>query len=184
MPRPSPILSAYLEINRLKGIPRTGWLRRGVEPGDCESVADHSLGVAALAMLIMDAHRTDLDAQKVLRMALLHDVGEARVGDLTPADGVTTEEKHRREASAVEEILGELPGGVHHLALWGEYERGESPEARFVRQVDKLEMALQAAAYERQGSEGLDEFFESARQAIDDPVLAELLDSIRPVLSR
>ncbi len=176
------ILRAYLDITGLKGLPRTGWLRRGVSPDDCESVADHTLGVATLCLLLLDGR--GLDRERVLHMTVLHDLGEARVGDLTPADGVSGADKHRLEAEAVRGILGDLPGGDAHLEIWLEYEAGETPEARFVRQVDKLEMALQAAAYDRQGYEGLEEFHASAREAVDDPDLLAILDAVSPVLSR
>ena len=176
------ILRTYLEITGLKGLPRAGWLLRGVSPDDCESVADHTLGVAALCLLLLDGR--GLDRGKVLHMAVLHDLGEARVGDLTPVDGVSSADKHRLEAGAVQGIMGGLRGGGRHLAIWQEYEDGETPEARFVRQVDKLEMALQAAAYGQRGYEGLEEFFDSARGAIEDPDLLAILDAAAAVISK
>jgi len=63
-----------------------------------------------------------------------------------------------------------------YLDLWLEFERGESPEARFVRQVDRLEMGLQARVYQAQGFAGMDEFIHSARQALVDSLLAEILE--------
>jgi len=171
----SNVLRTYLQFSALKRLPRTGWLLRGVEPVQCESVAAHSHGVAMLAMLLMDGR--PLDAEKVLRLALIHDLGEAQVGDITPSDGVSAREKHRMEAEAVSAILGELAGAEAHLEIWDEYEAGQTAEARFVRQIDKLEMALQAACYRAEGHEGLAEFFESARASIDDPVLLAVLDA-------
>lgn len=174
-PAADAIVRTYLEACQLKSLPRTGWLRRGVPPARCESVAAHCHGVATLALLLLGGR--PLDEDRVLRMALLHDLGEARVGDLTPADGVSANDKHRREAEALRAIVDGLPHARSHLEIWDEYEAGRTAEARFVRQVDKLEMALQAAAYRAQGYEGLDEFFESARAAIDDPDLLAILDA-------
>jgi putative hydrolases of HD superfamily len=176
------VVRAYLEAARLKSLPRKGWLLRGVSPDDCESVADHTQGVAMLCLLLLDGR--GLDRERVLHMALLHDLGEARVGDITPSDGVSDDDKHQLEAAAVRDISEGLSGGERHRAIWEEYEAGATPEARFVKQVDKLEMALQAAAYDRQGYDGLNEFFESARRAIDDPDLLQLLDAADPVLTR
>ena len=115
---------------------------------------------------------------KVLQMALLHDFGEIYAGDLTPADRVDSEDKHRLEAQSVTRVLAKLPGGQVYLALWDEFERGESAESQLVRQIDRLEMALQAGVYERQGATGLDEFFDTAGQAVKWPELRGILDEV------
>ncbi len=79
-------------------------------------------------------------------------------------------------------LAADLPGGAELLADWEEYEAGASPEARFVRQLDRLEMALQAVAYAR--TEGLPpgEFLASAGRAVDDPELRGLLDELATLL--
>lgn len=177
-PEASPLVEAYFQAAHLKQLYRQGWLRRGVAADHCESVADHSYGTALLAMLLADAVRPDLDAGKVLRLALLHDLGEVHAGDLIPSDGVTDGDKHEREAIAVRRVLAGVPGSDRHVALWEEYEAQQTPEARFVRQVDRLEMALQAAVYEAQGHADLTEFLESARRDVDDPALTPLLDEL------
>lgn len=177
MRRPELIVRSHADFIRLKGVRRAGWALRGVEPAARESVADHSLGVAALVMLLADGHGPRLDSARALRMALIHDLGEARVGDLTPSDGVSADEKHRQEAAAFRDIVEGLPDRDAMVELFEEYEAGETAEARFVRQVDKLEMALQAAHYRAQGHDGLEEFFQSARDAIDDPDLLAILDA-------
>lgn len=174
----SPLVEAYFELNQLKQLYRQGWLKRGIAPGRCESVAEHSFGVALLALFLVDACFPHLDHDKVLRMALLHDFGEIYAGDLTPADRVSDEDKHRLEARSVTRVLSKLPGGEAYLAIWDEFERGESDEARLVRQIDRLEMALQAGVYERQRSADLGEFFASAEQAITWPELCGILDEV------
>jgi putative hydrolases of HD superfamily len=175
----TPLISAYFELCHLKQLYRQGWLRRGVPPERCESIAEHSFGVALLAWWL--AHgQSGLDPDKVVRMALLHDLGEVYAGDITPGDGVSEAEKHRLEAGAVQRILSRLPGGQAYLELWDEFEAGLSPEARFVRQLDRLEMGLQAAVYQLQGLIDGAEFFNSARQALIDPQLRALLDEIQP----
>ena len=70
--------------------------------GDGESVADHSWAVAFLATLLCPE---ELNREKVLIMAILHDLAEVRVGDITPYDGVPVPEKHAREARAMEAML-------------------------------------------------------------------------------
>jgi putative hydrolase of HD superfamily len=172
------LIAAYFELCHLKQLYRQGWLRRGVPRERCESIAEHSFGVAVLALWLVQA-RPELDADKVLRMALLHDLGEVYAGDITPDDGMSEEEKHRREAEAVQQILSRLPRGQEYIQLWDEFEAGASAEARFVRQLDRLEMGLQAAVYQGQGLIDGSEFFASARQALDDPDLAALLNEVQ-----
>ena len=175
----SPVVRAYVEIQHLKQLFRRGWLRSGVPETHCESVADHSFATALLAMLLADRLRPELDVERVLRMALLHDLGEAYAGDLTPADGVSGDEKHRREAHAVRQILGKLPGGSTYLVLWEEYERQDTAEARFVRRVDRLEMALQAVVYGAQHPAELGEFLDSAAADVNGSELQPLLDELK-----
>jgi putative hydrolases of HD superfamily len=173
----SPLLAAYLELNHLKEVYRQGWLRRGLPPARCESVADHILGVAMLAWWSCEQFYPALNSEKALRIALVHDLGEIYVGDLIPADSIAIEEKHRRERAAVRQVLGKLAKGPEYLALWEEYEAGESAEARLVRELDRLEMAFQALVYERGGLGNLDEFFRSASQAIQAPEIQDLFIS-------
>ena len=173
-----PLARAYFELCQLKQLYRQGWLRRGVPHERCESVAEHSFGVAALALWLAEAYFPELDSGKLLRMALLHDFGEVYAGDIIPEDGVTQQDKSQREAASVAQVLGKLPGGQGYVELWEEFERGDTPEARFVRQVDRLEMGLQAGVYQAQGFERMGEFLASARQALSDQSLLELLAAV------
>ena len=175
----SPIVEAYLEFCHLKQLYRQGWLRRGIPAQRCESVADHSLGVAVLALLLLDSYSLDLDRDRVLRMALLHDFGEIYAGDLMPSDGVSPADKHCREAAAVDRVLGKLPNGAEYTDLWQEYEAGLTQEARFVRQVDRLEMGLQATVYERQEGADLSEFYASVGEVLSIPELYAILSELQ-----
>ena len=89
-------------------------------------------------------------------MALIHDMAEGLVGDLTPVDGVPKTEKSRREAETMDWVSSSLLGRVHGgLAgenirdVWQEYEYGKTPESKFVHDVDKIELLLQMVEYER-----------------------------------
>ena len=153
----------FLEMARgLKTTPRTGWVHRGVRGP--ESVADHSWRVALMALVGAEG-TSGLDTARAVQIALVHDLAEAIVGDIAPGDGVPAEEKHRREAAAMEQLRGVLGGcaGERVRALWDEYEAGASQEARFVKDMDKLEMILQAREYEEEQGMDLSEFFDSTR---------------------
>ena len=142
---PSPIIQVYFEFVHLKHLYRQGWLKRGIPSDRCESVAEHSFGVSIIAMIIADNIFPELDLIKVLQMALIHDFGEVYTGDIIPEDKVSFEKKHKLERESVERIFESLPNGEKYLHIWDEYENGKTPEAQFVRQIDKLEMALQAS---------------------------------------
>ncbi|MSQ03316.1 MAG: HD domain-containing protein [Myxococcales bacterium] len=133
------------ECLALKELHRAGWKRVGVaEP---ESVADHSFGVALAALVLAPP---ELDRGRLLAMALLHDLAEVRVGDITPHDGVSPQEKTRREADAAARLF---EGHPQLAAIWLESEQGVTAEARFLKAMDTLDLHLQA---ERYGDRGYD----------------------------
>jgi putative hydrolase of HD superfamily len=170
----SPILSAFFEFAQLKQLYRQGWLKRGVPPERCESVAEHSLGVAILALWLSQACFPELDVTKVLWMALLHDFGEIYTGDLIPSDAVNADEKHLREKQSVQQVFGKLPQGGRYLEIWEEFEQDETLEAQFIRQIDRLEMGFQAGIYGLQGLIDPQEFFQTTDQALSDPRLRKI----------
>lgn len=173
------MIEALLDVLRLKAIPRAGWVRVGVP--NPESVAAHSWGVSWLVLMLLPP---GLDRERALTYAVLHDLAEVWVGDLTPYDGVSSAEKRTREHDAMVALCARLADGVQLLAAWEAYEAQQDEEARFVRQLDRLDMALQAVAYGRQGSKNLEPFFDSAARVIEAPVLVDLLVHLRALACR
>jgi putative hydrolase of HD superfamily len=166
----------FLEIaGILKQTERTGWGEVGVyQP---ESVADHTFRTAVLCMLYADME--NLDPLKLMRMALIHDLPEAIIGDLTPKQ--KTAETEESEETSMSRILGLLPRKQreNYLAVWNEYQEGKTKEAEAVRQLEKIEMAMQAKEYEKLGAaKSLDRFIKSAQKATTWPDLARLLSCI------
>ena len=196
-------------IGRLKATPRTGWLDRGVPLEKAESVADHSFRVALLAWLAartVPGTETALDADRVLKLALLHDLAEALTGDLTPYDlaAVTgapdeaarhafLERRHVRdparaaakraaEAAAMADLLADLPSRLADELdkLWTELQAGETAEARFVKQADKLETYLQSREYlAADPTRPMASFAIEVAEVIDLPGLVGLRDAIQ-----
>lgn len=163
------MIDVLVEVLALKALDRAGWLRAGiVRP---ESVASHSWGVAWLALVLCP---DELDRERVLAYAIVHDLPEVRVGDITPQDGLSAQEKAAREHAAMRALGRDLP---RIRALWEAYERQEDAESRFVRQLDRLDMALQAVAYADRAD--TTEFFESAERFVDDPRLVPLIRALR-----
>ena len=175
------LVGVALDALQLKHLFRQGWLKRGVPEARCETVAEHGFLVAFLALLLAEHLRPGLDLARVVQMALIHDLGEVDAGDITPADGVSAEAKSRLERAGVVRLLAGLPHGERYLALWEEFEAQATPEARFVRQVDRLEMALQAAVYHGQLGLDVEDFFETAARSVGKGPLRGFLDRLRRV---
>jgi putative hydrolase of HD superfamily len=162
------MLSVLLELQRLKRLDRTGWVLRGLPPG-AESVAAHSFGVALAAMLLADeaaARGVEVDAERVLRLALLHDLAEARTGDMprTVADYYGKDVRKRAERAAFDDMTRSLGEGraASYSELHEDYEERASLEARLVKAADIVDLLAQALMFERAGARGLDEFWEGA----------------------
>jgi len=172
------VVLALVEALGLKDVARTGWVRRGVPHP--ESVAAHSWGVAWLVTVLCPE---GLDRAKALTYAVLHDLAEVRVGDLTPADGVSREDKAAMEARALDAMAAPLPDHVRQA--WHAYEAQSDPEARFVRQLDRLDMALQAAAYAADDRLATpQEFLDSAAEVLEDPHLRAVFSQARTWVRR
>ena len=169
------VINVFQYFLQLKALYRQGWLQREVPEEKTESVADHSFGIAMLALLLCPKN---LNKMKVLEIALLHETGECIIGDLTPWDNFTEEEKSRMELEAVEEILTQLPDGKRLISLWKEFEYETSEEGKFVRQLDKLEMGLQAEIYTELGCHEAKALIKSAHEKVTDKELRKYLKKI------
>lgn len=130
-----------------------------------ESIADHMYRMSIMCMMAPASLTTRINLAHCSRMALVHDMAEALVGDLTPADKIPKAEKSRREASTMDylthKLLGQVDGGLAGAdmrALWQEYEDAVTPESQFVHDIDKVEMVLQIVEYEKTHAVDLGEF--------------------------
>ena len=177
------VLDLIEEIGVLKNLPRTGWRFRGIK--DAESVADHCYRVSLLSMILADVlteQDVPLDVEKVMRLALLHEVAEARIGDLPfPAlEYIPEEVKKVGERAAVESIFEHFgPLQQKYIQLWEEFEEGTSIEGKLVRAADKLELMIQVLEYEKIGYRSLDKFWENPwnfRSFDDSPLIQEIID--------
>jgi putative hydrolase of HD superfamily len=165
------MLQTLIELQRLKNLDRTGWSLRGL-PNGTESVADHSFGVAVTAMLLADelsARGVRVDVERVLRMALLHDWAETRVGDLPRTASVYfgAENRKRAETKAFADLVSVDELGKHYLEHYEDYEARNSLEAKLVKAADLIDLLVQALSLERAGARGLDEFWQAAEGPFD-----------------
>ena len=132
----------FFQIAELKKLPRSGWkIKLGLN--NSESVAEHSYMMAVMAMVISDMKL--LNSEKVIKMSILHDWAESKIGDFMP-DEIISDKKSELENYAMAEILESLPPKIRYeyQEMWNEFLIRDTPEARLVHELDKLEMALQA----------------------------------------
>ncbi|WP_058826639.1 HD family hydrolase [Haloferax sp. Q22] len=190
-------LDTLLEWFDLKDELRTGWVLRNIDSP--ESVAAHTWGTASLCLLY--AEQEEIDRQKAVTMALIHDLGEARTGDIaTRAEEgrqtTPTSEKEAAERSAVTDLVGPF-NDSELLALWEEYEARDTPTAQFVKDMDLIDNCLQALKYERQTRydeaeandhfaefENLDEFFATAAPRLRTAFGQNLFEQIKSQYER
>lgn len=183
-------------LGELKHLKRTGWILKRVPDAMQESVADHMYRMAVSAMLLEQQQQSDqhtnalppLDVNKCIRMALIHDMAEAIVGDLTPSCGVEADEKRRRETSAMRQMCALITRSESAVdddafyRLHDEYQRHESREARTTKDLDMLDMLLQAFSLERCGhlsTPAADEFFAGCpRVRFSHPILCRWFDQL------
>lgn len=173
------VLEVYFEIQSLKNLFRQGWLQNGIDKKHCESVADHSFSITMLAWLLAEEYFPEFNLTKVLQYSLIHEIGEIYAGDITPSDNITDSKKYDLESEAVRKVFNKLKNGDKYFRLWEEFELGKNQEAKFVKQMDKLEMALQAHYYENTLEVNLQDFKDSTKSVLKDNILKDLLKSIK-----
>ena len=155
--------TALLQTLKLKSIKRAGWLRTSLckTADDVESVAAHSWGAAWLALLMCP---DGIRLERVLELALIHDLAEIITGDITPHDGISADQKASLEAAAFRKLTSDLPRFEQLWSLFCEYQECLTPEAVFVHRCDKIDMWMQAELYMQKYPDAeLKEFVESAQ---------------------
>ena len=167
----------FFQIAELKKLPRSGWkIKLGLD--NAESVAEHSYMMSVMSMVLADMK--SLNSEKIIKMSILHDWAESKIGDFMP-DEVGYDKKSELENYAMIEILESLPQKIqsNYQDLWDEFLDRDTPEARLVHELDKLEMALQAKIYEKNiEPEKIKPFIISAVEQIIDPDVKRILIDI------
>lgn len=203
MKDPAGLANLLHTIQELKRIKRTGWVDRGVPAGEIESVADHSYLTALIAWIAAIDDPT-VDPDRVLKLAIIHDLAESIVGDAPPYEAgdvpdhsdaaahraffsvrhVRSAENKRAKQVAEGQAFARLSGQMapatraELTALWEEYEAQATPESRFVKQVDTLEAYLQSRHYAQRHPElPLQGFTDMAEHEIDHPTLTAVRDA-------
>ncbi|MBU4274563.1 HD domain-containing protein [Patescibacteria group bacterium] len=165
------LLTFFSEAGKLKRIARKGWVLRGIK--NPESIAEHTFRTVIMAWFLGEK-RGGLNIEKLLKMALIHDLCEIYAGDTTPYDTILPKDKkkikelmktwprfsdaekkkiaaakHKKEEAALNKLVNDLPKDLKQEIknLWLDYEKSLTPEGRFFKQADRLENLLQALEY-------------------------------------
>lgn len=138
-----------LEVEKLKAV------QRKVKPlglDRYENSAEHSWQIALLAMVLKRYADEEISVEKVVKMLLLHDIGEIDADDVFFFDDAGRNDAKEKEAAAIKRIFGILPDETadEFFALWNEFENGDSIEAKYARAIDRVMPVLQNLYNNRQ----------------------------------
>jgi putative hydrolase of HD superfamily len=174
------VLSFFMTTIKSKSIIRTGWTMFAIPHP--ESVAEHSYQLCVIAMVLAD--QLGVDREKLIKMAIIHDMGEIFTGDIVWVQGnIIDIEKRRKkeeiEAEGIEKIFKDTNKAEEYKSIFREMVERKSPEADIFWQLDKLEMAIQALKYEQTTGISLEEFFVSVNLHLTHPYLREVFSHVQ-----
>ncbi|MEC9283459.1 MAG: HD domain-containing protein [Bdellovibrionota bacterium] len=169
--------------NQANALKRTGWLDHKIPKSKAESVWQHTKKLEKAALILFSKAKEETRNRAGL-VALVHDLGEVIAGDFTPFDNITKEEKHQLEKKAIETLAPQFAENQGRLLqLWLEYELQTSAISPYLKDLDKIDAAIQAMVYLKQGYK-VESFLDYAKQVIKTPELRRVYDDILMEFSR
>ena len=194
------LLDFFIEVGKLKRMPRRGWIINQIK--NPESIAEHIFRSALMGWIIGEM-KGNINVEKLIKIALIHDLCEVYARDTTPYDSIlprnkkklrelmktwprfsTSEkkkkisEKFRKEKKSLQKLISKLPPKPKKeiIKLWLDYEKGLTPEGRFFHQADRMENFLQAYEYwKKYENPPLGPWWLWAREFFDDPILLKFM---------
>lgn len=198
------LIDFFIEIGKLKKMPRKGWVIRDIK--NPESIAEHTFRSAIMAWFLGKRKKRKLNMERLIKMALVHDLCEVYAGDTTPYDSILPKsrkkraelvktwprfsekerkrlirEKYKKEKESLEKLIAKLPLDLKKetKALWLDYEKGLTPEGRFFQQTDRIENFFQSLEYwQKYKKPAQRPWWIWARELFDDPVLLEFMEQL------
>lgn len=156
MNRNDNILRFYLLATSLKNKIRQGSIYWNVSAPRRESIAEHVYDTCMLAIAIHSEYHMDVNISKVIEMLVIHELEEVIIGDITPFDNTTQEQKEELGKRAVADIVSTLNNKEYYITLTDEFNARKTKEAMFAHLCDKLDFDLQMKLYTDQGYINLD----------------------------
>lgn len=197
------LLNFFIEVGKLKRMPRRGWVINQIK--NPESIAEHIFRAAILGW-VLGERKKGFNIEKLIKIALIHDLCEVYAGDITPYDSILPKSKkllrelmktwprfsnsekrkkslskYKKEKEGIEKLILKLPPNLKKeiKTLWLDYEKGLTPEGRFFKQTDRMENFLQAYEYwKKYKNPPLGPWWLWAREFFDDPLLLEFIKAL------
>jgi len=135
----SEALRFIVEIDKMKSIRRRSLTYDG---SHYENDAEHSWHLAVMALVLERYASRPVNMERVLKMALIHDLVEVYAGDTFAFDAAATAGQKEREALAADKIFSMIPEGAALRALWEEFDEGKTADAAFAASLDRLQPLL------------------------------------------
>lgn len=203
-----PFVNFFVKTGQLRKVPRRGGVLIGSKKP--ATITDHLFRVSLMTLVLGRAKR-NLNLRRALEMALVHDLCELYTGDLSPYDRKPVlpkdkrkwpelfdkwprsspaerekfaRQKERNEGRALDHLSASLPSELRRWlkGTWIEYEKGVSREARFVKQINRLETLLQALEYGREEKIRVyHSWWIGTKERVDDPLLLKFMTSLSRV---
>jgi putative hydrolase of HD superfamily len=198
------LVNFFSEVGKLKEMPRRGWVIREIK--NPETIAEHIFRATLLAWILARSKKSGLNLERVMKIALIHDLCEVYAGDTTPYDSILPRnkkkwkeivktwprfseakkkelalKKYKKEKKGLEKLILNLPQDLRKEMknLWLDYEKGLTPEGRFFKQADRVENFLQAVEYWKKYNRTPQKpWWLQAREMFDDPVLLDFIKAI------
>ncbi|MFW9967925.1 MAG: HD family hydrolase [Candidatus Thorarchaeota archaeon] len=187
------IIELAMKAEVLKDLDRTGWVLAGVDRSLIESVAEHSFGTSFISLLLakqLEGQGDEIDLGKILTMAIIHDLAESQISDIAidrdgPNRKALLKAKLDTENSVMVDLLSSLGAmGEELLALWDDFQKQSSIEARVVASADILDMLVHAIALEEScvSPRILTDFFKSSKPRLEKLKFALAIDIFNALL--
>ncbi|PIP23232.1 MAG: hypothetical protein COX90_01810 [Candidatus Nealsonbacteria bacterium CG_4_10_14_0_2_um_filter_38_17] len=200
------LVDFFIKVGELENIPKRGWLLIGEK--NPQTIADHIFRVAIMAWVLAKERKTNFNMERVIKLALVHDLCELYAGDTTPYDYGQilpknkkkwpelfdkwprfpkskklkfSKEKHRNERKSLKRLTGKLPSSLkkEFLALWTDYECLKSKEAKFVSQINRIETLLRALEYaKKKKTQPYRSWWIGSKERVDDPLLVKFMATL------
>lgn len=132
------LIAFSAEIDKMKSVYRRTLV---IDRSRTETDAEHSWHLATMVMLFKEYANPEVDIDRCIKMALVHDLVEIYAGDTFAYDAQGYEDKFEREQAAAEKLFGQLPDnqGEEYRALWLEFDEEKTPDAMYTCALDRLQ---------------------------------------------
>ena len=186
--KPEDIIALAKRAESLKRLSRTGWAIAGLNAFRQESIAEHSYGTTLLALLFsrnIAQLGESVDIQKVITMAVLHDLPESEISDIPQSAVIVGGESMSKAKRIAEEKAAAsiLSSDSDLLKIWHEYNAQETIESRIVRGADTIDMLHHALALEETGAapEMFNSFFQNSKTVVESLQIPIILDVYKDI---